>query len=40
MTVYTDPELLDVRGAVESLPLVSLPKEKPDEYRGTGTDEV
>ena len=40
MGVYTDPKLLDVRGALDALPLLSLPGEQPEKetVRATGTD--
>ena len=37
--VYTDPKLLDVAGALNALPLLSLnPPEKPQSGKATGTD--
>jgi integrase len=40
MGVYTDPKLLDVRGALNALPLLPLPGGQPEEEvaRATGTD--
>jgi hypothetical protein len=43
MNTYTDPKLLDVAGALDSLPLLPLKKEPPDEVAlvlsATGTDQ-
>ncbi len=41
MSTYTDPRLLDVHGAVEALPMLSLTatrKDAPETLRATGTD--
>jgi len=40
MNVYTDPKLLDVRGALDALPLLTLQVNHPErgENRATGTD--
>ncbi|CAN5306171.1 hypothetical protein BH10PLA2_BH10PLA2_22530 [soil metagenome] len=40
MGVYTDPRLLDVRGALDTLPALALQVEQPgtDSLRATGTD--
>src|SRR5262249_54883551 len=43
MEVYTDPKLLDVRGALEALPAPPLNAEQsviPDAVRATGTDDL
>ena len=38
MEVYTDPKLLDVAGAIESLPVLPIPREpKKDRHEATGT---
>ena len=41
MNVYTDPRLLDVHGALESLPALSLDTEQTDQQnvKATGTDD-
>jgi len=42
MNVYTDPRLLDVHGALESLPALSLtgePADQPQTVKATGTDD-
>ena len=42
MNVYTDPRLLDVAGAMDSLPELPLAGESPDDkqtLRATGTDD-
>src|SRR5262245_3056839 len=38
MNVYTDPKLLDVQGALEALPALSLEGENQSVVRATGTD--
>ncbi len=40
MGVYTDPKLLDVRGALDALPTLTLDAEPPEgeAVRATGTD--
>jgi len=43
MNVYTDPRLLDVHGALDALPTLSLgeqPNCQPAQVRATGTDDV
>ena len=38
MNTYTDPKILDVQGAVESLPSLPLDGRRPDAARATGTE--
>ena len=38
MQTYTDPRLLDVRGALDSLPDLPLPSNAPNARQATGTD--
>ena|GEM_PF-4539973 len=40
MNVYTDPKLLDVKGALESLPSLPLDAARPEAQRATGTDDA
>jgi len=40
MNVYTDPKLLDVQGALESLPSLSIAEAHPEVQKATGTEDA